>query len=58
MSENRIKDPLGDYEAMEEKSRPSTSLVGPYLLVIVPACLAAIGFGLYAVASTLLGLIG
>lgn len=58
MSDERVKDPLGDYEAMRDKHGPDTTWTGLKLAVLIPAAIVGIGAGIWGIASTIRGLFG
>ncbi len=58
MGDDRVKDPLGDYEATRAKHGPDTTWTGLKLAVLIPVAIVGIGAGLWAIASSLGGLFG
>lgn len=58
MDENRVKDPLGDYEAMKAKAGPDTTFTGLKLLVVVPVTVVGIGAALWGVVAAFRSLFG
>lgn len=58
MDEDRVKDPLGHYEALREKTGPDTTWTGLKLLLIVPLAIIGIGLGLWGIVSAARSLFG
>ena len=58
MSDERVKDPLGHYEATRARHGPDTTWTGLKLALLIPAAILGIGGGLWAIASTVSGLLG
>jgi hypothetical protein len=48
MDQNRVKDPLGDYERRQEVIGPDTTHTGWKLAVLLPLCVLGIAGGVWA----------
>lgn len=58
MDENRVKDPLGEYERVQNVVRPDTTWTGLKVAVVAPLLIAGAIGGVWGVVLLLRGLFG